>query len=113
MRRSRGDSLIRPSPRTPDCIHGPAFRIAESCGGTKIIGLVGFEPTASWSRTRRSTKLSHSPFYLGKSTLARHPKFSACPPFLSTVYIRPCENVPRYNGSLPKSRRVSLPLFIQ
>jgi hypothetical protein len=27
----------------------------------KIIGLVGFEPTASWSRTRRSTKLSHSP----------------------------------------------------
>ena len=28
---------------------------------TKIIGLVGFEPTASWSRTRRSTKLSHSP----------------------------------------------------
>ena len=26
-----------------------------------FIGLVGFEPTASWSRTRRSTKLSHSP----------------------------------------------------
>src|SRR6266852_2591187 len=31
------------------------------CFATKIIGLVGFEPTASWSRTRRSTKLSHSP----------------------------------------------------
>jgi hypothetical protein len=28
---------------------------------TKIIGLVGFEPTASASRTQRSTKLSHSP----------------------------------------------------
>jgi hypothetical protein len=28
---------------------------------TQVIGLVGFEPTASWSRTRRSTKLSHSP----------------------------------------------------
>ena len=28
---------------------------------TFAIGLVGFEPTASWSRTRRSTKLSHSP----------------------------------------------------
>jgi len=27
----------------------------------KKIGLVGFEPTASSSRTRRSTKLSHSP----------------------------------------------------
>src|SRR2546430_9651653 len=26
-----------------------------------FIGLVGFEPTASWSRTRRSTKLSPSP----------------------------------------------------
>src|SRR6266566_4003230 len=28
---------------------------------TKVIGLVGFEPTASASRTQRSTKLSHSP----------------------------------------------------
>ena len=28
---------------------------------TKIIGLVGFEPTASCTRGRRSTKLSHSP----------------------------------------------------
>src|SRR5205085_4453830 len=27
----------------------------------RLIGLVGFEPTASSSRTRRSTKLSHSP----------------------------------------------------
>src|SRR3989442_13928309 len=25
------------------------------------IGLVGFEPTASWSRTRRSTNLNYSP----------------------------------------------------
>ena len=31
-----------------------------------VIGLVGFEPTASWSRTRRSTKLSHSPNSPGK-----------------------------------------------
>jgi hypothetical protein len=28
---------------------------------SRLIGLVGFEPTASSSRTRRSTKLSHSP----------------------------------------------------
>src|SRR5260370_17071146 len=34
---------------------------------TKIIGLVGFEPTASWSRTRRSTKLSYRPNYMGES----------------------------------------------
>ncbi len=33
---------------------------------TFAIGLVGFEPTASWSRTRRSTKLSHSPNSSGK-----------------------------------------------
>src|SRR6266705_28261 len=32
------------------------------------IGLVGFEPTASWSRTRRSTKLSHSPKWIAKLT---------------------------------------------
>ena len=25
------------------------------------VGLVGFEPTASWSRTRRDTKLRYSP----------------------------------------------------
>ena len=30
---------------------------------SRLIGLVGFEPTASSSRTRRSTKLSHSPSY--------------------------------------------------
>jgi hypothetical protein len=35
------------------------------CVENHIIGLVGFEPTASWSRTRRSTKLSHSPKWIG------------------------------------------------
>jgi hypothetical protein len=30
----------------------------------KNVGLVGFEPTASASRTQRSTKLSHSPNFL-------------------------------------------------
>jgi hypothetical protein len=27
-----------------------------------VVGLAGFEPAASSSRTKRSTKLSHSPF---------------------------------------------------
>src|ERR1700709_1237173 len=27
----------------------------------KMVGARGFEPPASWSRTRRSTKLSHAP----------------------------------------------------
>ena len=35
------------------------------------IGLVGFEPTASWSRTRRSTKLSHSPKTITYSEMPR------------------------------------------
>src|SRR5207248_11015174 len=34
-----------------------------------LIGLVGFEPTASWSRTRRSTKLSHSPKWIKHATM--------------------------------------------
>ena len=32
-----------------------------------FIGLVGFEPTTSWSRTRRDTKLRYSPFLEGKT----------------------------------------------
>jgi hypothetical protein len=35
--------------------------LAQDSQFSRGIGLVGFEPTASWSRTRRSTKLSHSP----------------------------------------------------
>jgi hypothetical protein len=33
------------------------------CAATEktVVGLAGFEPAASWSRTKRSTKLSHSP----------------------------------------------------
>src|SRR5438132_13572920 len=37
------------------------------------IGLVGFEPTASWSRTRRSTKLSHTPNCSVRSCAPRRP----------------------------------------
>ncbi len=28
-----------------------------------LVGVTGFEPAASWSRTKRSTKLSHTPFF--------------------------------------------------
>src|SRR5947208_12380680 len=41
------------------CLIQAATPFARRC--VWFIGLVGFEPTASWSRTRRSTKLSHSP----------------------------------------------------
>ena len=28
-----------------------------------MVGVRGFEPPASWSRTKRSTELSHTPLY--------------------------------------------------
>ena len=31
-------------------------------GGAQEIGVIGFEPTASWSQTRRSAKLSYTPY---------------------------------------------------
>ena len=30
----------------------------------KVVGAIGFEPTTSWSQTRRSTKLSYTPMTL-------------------------------------------------
>ena len=33
----------------------------KTCGAF-LVGVTGFEPAASWSRTKRSTKLSHTPF---------------------------------------------------
>ena len=29
--------------------------------GDKMVGAIGFEPTTSWSQTRRSTRLSYTP----------------------------------------------------
>lgn len=37
----------------------------------KVVGLAGFEPAASSSRTKRSTKLSHSPFTEGAAQYGR------------------------------------------
>ena len=30
----------------------------------RMVGVTGFEPAASWSRTKRSTELSHTPIFL-------------------------------------------------
>jgi hypothetical protein len=35
-----------------------------------LVGARGFEPPASWSRTRRSTRLSHAPTSCGKVTFS-------------------------------------------
>ena len=48
-------------PRTSQCAEDNAHYSGSALKRINSIGLVGFEPTASWSRTRRSTKLSHSP----------------------------------------------------
>ncbi len=70
--------------------------MAHAKAGGKI-GLVGFEPTASWSRTRRSTKLSHSPqkpdfsggrgsyfAYFNPNRKKRTPRSDGFPPIIST-----------------------------
>ncbi len=43
----------------------------------KMVGAIGFEPTTSWSQTRRSTKLSYTPI------LRRLPEFCPGRPFLN------------------------------
>lgn len=41
-------------------------RYTKTCSANYFgkVGLTGFEPATSWSRTKRSTKLSYSPFVL-------------------------------------------------
>ena len=41
------------------------------CCGASVVGVTGFEPAASWSRTKRSTKLSYTP--KGSSTRRSRP----------------------------------------
>jgi hypothetical protein len=48
------------------CRRGDRFRFTVAF---VKIGLVGFEPTASWSRTRRDTKLRYSPKLLWMKVL--------------------------------------------
>ena len=69
MRRDRRVKKGNGESRERDGRENSFVHIRKKCGRslsasplrTKIIGLVGFEPTASASRTQRSTKLSHSP----------------------------------------------------
>ena len=45
----------------------PNPQVSSTCsnwvGSFIMVGVTGFEPAASWSRTKRSTKLSHTPFF--------------------------------------------------
>ena len=55
----RTTNVAPPGPFASQNIHGEH-------GDVVMVGLAGFEPAASSSRTKRSTKLSHSPFCEGR-----------------------------------------------
>ena len=48
---SKHESAAIKNPLTPEGIRG------------FLVGVTGFEPTTSWSRTKRTTKLCHTPFF--------------------------------------------------
>ena len=45
--------------------HSPSLPLNEKL--EKLVGAIGFEPTTSWSQTRRSTKLSYTPKHFAKT----------------------------------------------
>ena len=53
-----------------------------------VVGMTGFEPAASWSQTRRSTKLSHIPLLLSQQRKLLYRKVSV----LSTLFYAFFEN---------------------
>ena len=40
-----------------------------------LVGVTGFEPAASWSRTKRSTELSHTPYYSYHKIIPKYERF--------------------------------------
>ena len=51
-------ALLRPAFRIPSLIKNPVT--ANAVTGF-LVGVAGFEPAASWTRTKRDTKLRHTP----------------------------------------------------
>ena len=90
-----------------------AFAVANVTVGlaTKVIGLVGFEPTASWSRTRRSTKLSHSPSYR-RGRLRISPLHPVVHHFVKAFGERSGQRIPECGerGTMPGGSGQSCPL---
>ena len=46
--------------------------------GSRLVGVTGLEPAASWSRTKRTTKLCHTPFRYCISILYPFCRFGKC-----------------------------------
>ena len=42
----------------------PAAILSDKLRTLDVVGVTGLEPAASWSRTKRSTKLSHTPIFV-------------------------------------------------
>ena len=67
-RGSRPDSRDgAPSPRRGDD-EGPSESASPPAGGPSSVGVAGFEPTTSSSRTKRATKLRHTPMKPGQDS---------------------------------------------
>ena len=62
-----------------------------------LVGVTGFEPAASWSRTKRSTELSHTPKTRGHCSIKR----PACQPFFGEMRRSPG------GGAFPRARGFS------
>ncbi len=57
------EELLSRGQRLDDCsrIRPVLSRGGARAAGGKMVGAIGFEPTTSWSQTRRSTRLSYTP----------------------------------------------------
>ena len=64
-----------------------------------MVGATGFEPTTSWSRTKRSTKLSYAPFKLDipkKDFNGRSSRIRTCDPLVPSQVLYQTEPCPVY-----------------
>lgn len=62
MTKNRDTKRIEQKNKKPRRFRGPCFyKHLLIFTGRKMVGVKGFEPSASASRTQRSTKLSHTP----------------------------------------------------
>jgi hypothetical protein len=62
----------------------------------RLVGERGFEPPTPWSRTRCSTRLSHSPTTRAATSKAIHPhtllRDRHCDYNIATLFLPPCPN---------------------
>ncbi len=74
----------------------------------KLVGARGFEPPASWSRTRRSTRLSHAPNSYQSSGSHRGTQVHS-PKFKTSAALPPPRSVPYYDTTQPAAALPVMP----